>query len=143
MDRLLTVSLIAAMAVVATGPALAASPACGDQTATVYFEDGSSALTREAKSNLKLLRDAANHCQVGELKVVGLAGDPSGAAANMVLSQARATAVVKELQRHGFKPMAVVVTAMGDIDDTTSKGLERPMHRRVDVALHLTTKPGR
>ena len=143
MDRLLNVSLIAAMAAVATGPALAASPTCGDQTATVYFEDGSSALTREAKSNLKLLRATANDCQVRELRVVGLAGDPGDAAANMALSQARASMVVKELQHHGFKPIVVVVTAKGDVDDTTSKGLERPMHRRVDVALHLTTKPGR
>ena len=119
---------------------LAAGAACVDLTAHVYFADGSSELTREAKANLKLLQRTAKACKIIAVKVIGLSGDPGDAAANMKLSQDRAAIVGKDLEHRGFKAQDLVLSALGDVDDQNAKGLERPMHRRVDILVHLASR---
>lgn len=119
---------------------LAAGADCTDVTAHVYFADGSTELTREAKASLKLLQRTAKACKVIAVRVIGLSGDPGDAAANMKLSGDRAAIVEKDLEHRGFKTRDMTVTALGDVDDQNAKGMERPMHRRVDVLVHVISR---
>lgn len=115
------------------GPLVAAPDTCVDQTASIYFNRDSAALTADARQVLRLVAAQAESCRFTEVDVYGLS-DPVGApAANVALSERRAQAVTTELARLGFDEVTFKLVAAGEEGAMTETGEIRPLRRRVDI----------
>ncbi|MGH7022301.1 MAG: OmpA family protein [Caulobacteraceae bacterium] len=126
------------------GPLIQAPANCVDINFPIYFEPDSASVTREADRMIAAARERAAPCRVTGIDVLGLADAPGAADANYVLSQRRAKAVAKALRRQGFADADFHEAAAGAINATTASGASRPVRRRADVSIHLTsrTAPG-
>lgn len=109
---------------------------CEDLKVAIYFEQDSSAVSREAKAVLKEAAEMRSGCAVGVVDVLGLAdavGDPR---ANQALSEQRAKAVTRTLGGLGFGK--VNFGAAGEAGSTTAAGELNPLRRRADVVFRST-----
>lgn len=104
---------------------------CDDLKVSIYFEQDSATLTRDARQVLREAAAMRRGCAIGVVDVLGLAdavGDPR---ANQALSERRARAVTQALGGLGFG--RVNIGAAGAYDATTADGEMRPLRRRADV----------
>jgi OOP family OmpA-OmpF porin len=107
------------------------------ETATVYFELNSSALSDEAKEGLDLLAQLVLTQRAYRIEVAGFADTTGNASYNQTLSGARANAVMHYLEEHGNVPIYRIITPAGmgtsheAAPNSTSEG--RRLNRRVEV----------
>lgn len=113
---------------------------CSDFTVSLYFERNSAKVTREAQDVLATAQHLARGCQVKDVEVVGLADSAGAPDANLELSKRRGRAVTAALQRAGFEPETVTVSAVGEAGAQTGLGVA-PLRRRADVNIHLVKTP--
>jgi peptidoglycan-associated lipoprotein len=112
-------------------PKVAATNLCEDLKVSIYFEQDSAKLTRDAKQVLNEAAVIRKGCAAGVVDIVGLAdavGDPQ---ANQALSVKRAKAVTQALGSMGYG--VVNVAAAGESGSTTAAGELRPLRRRADL----------
>ena len=115
----------------ATPSRVARTNLCEDLKVSIYFDDGSARITRDARQVLAEAAEMRATCALGVVDVVGLAdavGDPQ---ANLVLSQQRAKAVTQALGGLGFGN--VRIAAAGAAGAETPAGALRPLRRRADL----------
>lgn len=107
------------------------------ETATVYFELNSSALSDEAKEGLDQLAQQVLAQKAYRIAVAGFADTTGNAFYNQILSGERANAVMHYLEEHGNVPIYRIVTPAGmgtsheAAPNSTSEG--RKLNRRVEV----------
>ena len=123
------------------GPLIAHAANCSDIAFPIYFEPDSAAVTPAAEQLIASAHDRASGCKVLGIDVLGLADAAGAPDANLMLSQRRAEAVTRTLRRHGFAGAVVNQGAVGAINAVTASGAERPLRRRADVSIHLTSAP--
>jgi outer membrane protein OmpA-like peptidoglycan-associated protein len=119
------------------GPLIVSASPCADFTQTLYFEEGSAAITRPAERLLTLAAARSRGCLVTGVAVVGLADSPGDPASNLALSQRRADAVKAALHGHGFDQVEIQTTAVGNAGALTAGGQDKPVHRRANITFHL------
>ena len=110
---------------------------CADFTISLYFENDSAAITPEAGAIIRSAATRARRCAVSGVDVLGLADAPGDPAANQALSERRVQAVTRALAQRGLSQVRFAVGAAGEAGAETRNGLNRPLRRRVDIALHL------
>lgn len=111
---------------------------CEDLKVSIYFDDGSAKITRDARQVLTEAQEMRATCALGVVDVLGLAdavGDPQ---ANLVLSEQRAKAVTQALGGLGFGN--VRIAAAGAAGAETAAGELRPLRRRADVVFRSTSQ---
>jgi peptidoglycan-associated lipoprotein len=113
---------------------------CVDQTVQIYFEPDSAEITKEGRAVLALAAKDSRGCRVAGVDVLGLADSAGAADANLELSKRRAQAVTEALTATGLPAAEFKVVAAGQAGATTSKGDVRPLRRRADVVLHLSSR---
>jgi len=108
---------------------------CENVDATFYFESGSADLSDPAKQIVAETAKQVGNCQVGELRLVGLA-DPAGApAANIELSNRRAQAVLDAYVAQGVNIPSYHIVAAGERGAQGASGVVEPIRRRVEATL--------
>lgn len=110
---------------------------CPPATFQVYFEADSSELTNEGLAVISAAAANARSCRIEGVRVVGLADAAGSPQANLVLSQARASAVSRALAANGLPAARFDEAAVGQAGAVTPDGAARPLRRRVDVTLDL------
>ena len=107
------------------------------ETATVYFQLNSSALSDEAKEGLDQLAHQVLTQKAYRIEVAGFADTTGSASYNQTLSGERANVVVHYLEEHGNVPIYRIITPAGmgtsqeAAPNSTSEG--RKLNRRVEV----------
>ncbi len=112
---------------------------CQDVTVDIYFEPDSAAVTKEGRAVLRAAADQAKGCQIDKVTVLGLADAAGVAAANLELSKQRAASVSKALAATGLPAAEFDLSAAGQAGSVTASGDNRPLRRRADVTLKLST----
>lgn len=112
---------------------------CADVTAEIYFEPDSAEVTKEGRAVLRAAADQAKGCQVDKVLVMGLADAAGAPAANLELSRQRASSVTQALAASGLPAAELDLSAAGQAGSTTTGGDNRPLRRRADVTLKLST----
>jgi outer membrane protein OmpA-like peptidoglycan-associated protein len=133
-------ALLSACAAAPTGRAAIEQPAASCQPASVslYFENNSTEVTREAAAVLRGAEAQARGCRIDGVRVMGLADAAGASADNLALSKARATAVTQALQRAGLPTAEFDVAAAGDAGAVNRQGEAAPLRRRVDVMIAVS-----
>lgn len=133
-------ALLSACASAPTGRAAIEKPAaaCQPSSVSLYFENNSTQVTREAAAVLRGAEAQARGCRIDGVRVVGLADAAGTSADNLALSQARATAVTRALQRAGLPAAEFDVAAAGDAGAVNRQGEAAPLRRRVDVMIAVS-----
>ena len=121
-------------------PVAAAPPACADFQASVYFDQDSAELTREARMVLANAQGQARGCAVRSVRVVGLADAVGTSEANLILSRRRAAAVTSALAKVGFAKVEIDAVAAGDAGAVAPSGAAAPLRRRADILFDLEGK---
>ena len=121
-------------------PVAAAAPSCVDFQSSVYFEQDSAALTKEARMVLSSAQAQARGCVVTSVRVVGLADAVGTSEANLALSKKRAAAVSTSLAKVGFAKVEIDQAAVGDAGAISASGAAAPLRRRADILFDLETK---
>jgi outer membrane protein OmpA-like peptidoglycan-associated protein len=109
------------------------------ETATVYFELNSSALSDEAKEGLDQIAQQVLTQKAYRIEVAGFADTTGNSAYNQILSGQRANAVMHYLEEHGNVPIYRIITPAGmgtsheAAPNSTSEG--RKLNRRVEVTI--------
>jgi peptidoglycan-associated lipoprotein len=116
-----------------SGPVMAPPGDCSDLTATIYFDRGSAALTREAKDALKIAAAQAESCHFTAVDVYGLADAIGAPAANLALSKRRAEVVTGVLAQLGFTTVNFKLVAGGQVGAVNANGAVEPLRRQADV----------
>jgi len=104
---------------------------CEDLTVSIYFNQYSDKLTKDA---VQVLREAAamrKTCAVGVVNVQGLAGAAGGSRENQLLSEKRAKAVTVALGGLGFG--VVNFDGAGSAGSVTVAGQQEPLRRQAEV----------
>lgn len=107
------------------------------ETATVYFQLNSSALSDEAKKDLDQLAQQVLTQKAYRIEVAGFADITGNASYNQILSGERANAVTHYLEEHGNVAIYRIITPAGmgtsheAAPNSTSEG--RKLNRRVEV----------
>jgi outer membrane protein OmpA-like peptidoglycan-associated protein len=107
------------------------------ETATVYFELNSSALSDEAKEGLDQIAQQVLTQKAYRIEVAGFADTTGNSSYNQILSGERANAVMHYLEEHGNVPIYRIITPAGmgtsheAAPNSTSEG--RKLNRRVEV----------
>jgi peptidoglycan-associated lipoprotein len=130
---LAAVSVVSALTLAgcATPSRVARTNLCEDLKVSIYFDDGTARITRDARQVLVEAAEMRTTCALGVVDVVGLAdavGDPQ---ANLALSGQRAKAVTQALGGLGFG--IVRIEAAGAAGAATPAGELRPLRRRADL----------
>jgi len=112
--------------------------ACQPASVSLYFENNSTEVTREAAAVLRGAQAQARGCRIDGVRVVGLADAVGTSADNLALSKARATAVARALQRAGLPAAEFDVAASGDAGAVNRQGEAAPLRRRVDVMIAVS-----
>jgi peptidoglycan-associated lipoprotein len=115
------------------------TPHCVDQTVQIYFEPESAAVTSEGRAVLKAAAGQAVGCKVTGVDILGLSDAVGAPDANLQLSKQRGEAVTHALARAGLPRTQYNITAVGEAGAITASGNNRPLRRRVDVVVHLTS----
>jgi peptidoglycan-associated lipoprotein len=110
-----------------------------DSRFTVYFNEGSNRLTRQANQMITETGKSLKGCAITRARVVGLADATGTPQANMSLSQRRAAAVAEALKRQGVPAPEFEIDADGEAGALTPDGREDPVRRRAEV--YLTVAP--
>lgn len=113
--------------------------ACEDLTVHIYFEPESAEVTDEGRAVLSQAASSAKACKVERVKVLGLADAVGAPAANLELSKQRVASVTKALIANGLPAAEFDLAAAGQQGAVTQDGEARPLRRRADVTLELTT----
>lgn len=121
-------------------PVAVAPPACADFQSSIYFEQDSAALTKEARTLLDTARAQARGCAVRSVRVVGLADAVGASAANLALSKRRAETVTAALAKAGFAKVEIDATAVGDAGSVAPSGAAAPLRRRADILFDLESR---
>ena len=121
-------------------PVAAAPVACADFQSSVYFEQDSADLTKEARTLLDTARTQARGCTVRSVRVVGLADAVGTSEANLALSKRRAESVMSALAKVGFSKVEIDTVAVGDAGAVAASGAAAPLRRRADILFDLETK---
>lgn len=121
-------------------PVAAAAPTCADFQSSVYFEEDSAALTKEARMVLSGAQAQARGCAVKSVRVIGLADAVGTSEANLVLSRRRAESVTSALAKAGFSKVEIDRVAVGDAGAVAASGAAAPLRRRADILFDLETK---
>jgi outer membrane protein OmpA-like peptidoglycan-associated protein len=121
-------------------PVAAAAPTCADFQSSVYFEQDSAALTKEARMVLSGAQAQAKGCAVTSVRVIGLADAVGTSEANLVLSRRRAETVTSALAKVGFSKVEIDRMAVGDAGAVAASGAAAPLRRRADILFDLETK---
>lgn len=116
------------------------SSPCADSRLTIYFNEGSNRLTRQASQMIAETGKGLKACNITHARVVGLADATGTPQANLSLSQRRAVAVAEALQRQGVPAPQFEIDAAGEAGATTSGGQEAPVRRRAEVYLSVSPK---
>lgn len=117
-------------------PPLVASTRCADVSFPVYFEEGSDQLTAAARQVIAARSRQAQGCRIMSAEVLGLADAPGAPAANLQLSQRRASVVAQALAAAGLPAPTFDIRAAGDATALTPNGRRRPLNRKAEVRLH-------
>lgn len=123
-----------------TGGMVKAPSTCADQAVQIYFEPDSADITPEGMAVIRQAAAFTKGCAIDKIRVEGLADAVGAPAANLALSERRATAVTAALTEVGL-PRADFVAAAGDVGAVTASGQARPLRRRTDIQLQLSPKP--
>jgi outer membrane protein OmpA-like peptidoglycan-associated protein len=121
----------------AKGPAPAA---CDTRQFTVYFGSWETALNEDARSGLAVLQRDLSGCQIQRVEIVGMAGAPGTAQANIEVSQQRADAVAAALASGGWPRGKFELSARGAEGATLSDGSEAPMRRRAEITVQTSAR---
>jgi peptidoglycan-associated lipoprotein len=113
-----------------------ASP-CEDTHFTVYFNEGSNRLTRQAGQVIQETGRAMKECTIVRARVLGLTDATGAAQANMTLSQQRAVTVAGALRQQGLPAPSFEIEAGGEAGAMSSDGHEDPVRRRAEVFLEV------
>ena len=144
MGRWTNIAVVAALAGMAsacatgpTGRAAIEKPAavCQGVQVSLYFEQNSAQVTREAQAVLKTAAAQTKGCRIDEVRVLGLADAPGAPGANLELSKSRASAVASALEKVGLKNAFIDATAAGDAGAVNRQGEAAPLRRRADVVI--------
>lgn len=133
------ISVLALGACATTGGTMKAPAACADQAVQIYFEPDSADITPEGMAVIRQAATLTKGCSIDKIQVEGLADAVGAPAANLALSERRATAVTAALTEVGL-PRADFVAAAGDVGAVTASGQARPLRRRTDILLQLSPK---
>lgn len=112
---------------------------CQDLTVQIYFEPDSALVTREGRAVLRAAAGQAKGCQVDQVFVLGLADAAGAPSANLELSKQRAAAVAKALEATRLPAAEFDTAAAGQAGSVTASGDSRPLRRRADVTLKLSS----
>ena len=123
----------------ARGRIVQAPPACEDVTVQIYFEADSAEVTDEGRAVLSQAASSAKACKVERVKVLGLADAVGAPAANLELSKQRVASVTRTLIATGLPAGDFDLAAAGQQGAVTQDGEARPLRRRADVTLEMTT----
>lgn len=104
---------------------------CEDLTVSIYFNQYSAKLTKDAKEVLREAADMRKTCAVGVVSVQGLAGSAGSSVENQHLSEQRAKAVTAALGGLGFG--VVNFDAGGSAGSVTAAGEQEPLRRQAEV----------
>jgi outer membrane protein OmpA-like peptidoglycan-associated protein len=115
------------------------SSPCADTHFSVYFNNGSNRLTRQAAQLVAETGRALKACSITSARVVGLADAAGTAEANLSLSQRRALAVAGALRREGLPAPTFEIDAGGETGALLADGREDPVRRRAEV--YLVVRP--
>ncbi len=143
---ILTVSaLLSACASLPSGRAAIERPAasCQPASASLYFEENSATVTREAAAVLRGAAAQTKGCRIDGVRVLGLADAAGASDANLALSKSRAAAVTAALKRAGLPEAVFDVAAAGDTGAVNRQGEAAPLRRRVDVMIAASNSPSR
>lgn len=121
-------------------PVAAAAPSCADFQSSVYFEEDSAALTKEARMVLSGAQAQAKGCAVKSVRVIGLADAVGTSDANLALSRRRAQTVTSALAKAGFAKVEIDAAAVGDAGAVAASGAAAPLRRRADILFDLEAK---
>lgn len=121
-------------------PVAAAAPSCADFQSSVYFEQDSAALTKEARMALSAAQAQARGCAVTSVRVIGLADAVGASEANLILSRRRAETVTSALAKVGFNKVEIDRVAVGDAGAVSASGAAAPLRRRADILFDLDVK---
>lgn len=118
-------------------PVAAATPVCDNFQSSVYFEQDSAALTKEARMVLSGAQAQARGCTVTSVRVLGLADAVGAPQANLALSKRRAETVTSALSKVGFSKVDIDAAAAGDAGAVAASGAANPLRRRADILFEL------
>lgn len=121
-------------------PVAAAPLSCADFQSSVYFEQDSAVLTKEAKMVLAGAQAQAKGCAVKSVRVVGLADAVGTSEANLALSKRRAESVSAALAKVGFGKVEIDQAAVGDAGAVSASGAAAPLRRRADILFDIEGK---
>jgi len=121
-------------------PVAAAPPVCADFQSSVYFEQDSAELTKEARMLLDTAKAQARGCVVKSVRVIGLADSVGTSDANLILSRRRAATVTAALAKVGFSKVEIDAVAVGDTGSVAASGASAPLRRRADILFDLEGK---
>lgn len=116
------------------------SSPCVDTQFTVYFNEGSSRMTRQAGQVIQETGRAMKECNITRARVVGLSDAVGGSATNLTLSQRRAVTVAGALRQQGLPAPSFEIAAGGEEGATTADGREDPVRRQAVVMLTVQPK---
>lgn len=116
-----------------------ASTPCSDTHFSVYFNEGSNRLTRQAGQLIAETGRALKACNISSARVVGLADATGAPQANLSLSQQRAVTVAGALRAEGLPAPSFEIDAAGETGALLADGREDPVRRRAEV--YLTVQP--
>jgi len=120
---------------------LVAEPsACSEKRFEVYFAENEARLTNPALQAIGLTATQLQGCDIRRVKVTGLASATGDVAANLSLSERRATAVAEALVAAGWPTPAFEVGAVGDAGAVTTAGASEPMRRRTEVVVEAVPR---
>ena len=112
---------------------------CADVTVDIYFEPDSAEVTKEGRAVLRAAAGQAKGCQGAQVLVLGLADAAGAPAASLELSKRRAASVTTALAATGLPAGEFDLAAAGQSGSVTASGDNRPLRRRADVTLKLST----
>ena len=112
------------------------APVCRDFTFPLYFQTGSDQVTPEGVQVIDQNAARVRACPVAELRVTGLADAQGEPAANLALSQRRATAVGQVLAARGYPQPSFDLAAAGETG-AAAGGRSEPMRRRAEVSVRF------
>ena len=121
-------------------PVAAVAPSCADFQSSVYFEQDSVALTKEAQMIIASAKGQARGCAVKSVRVIGLADAVGTSEANLILSRRRAATVTSALSKAGFSKVEIDAAAVGDTGAVAASGATAPLRRRADILFDLETR---
>ena len=121
-------------------PLVTSDSPCVDSHFTIYFNEGSTRLTRPADQLLQETSRGLRGCMITRARVIGLADATGTPQANLSLSQRRAVAVAEAMKRRGMPAPEFEIDAAGEDGALLPDGREDPVRRRAEVHLSVVPK---